>query len=362
MTEKEAEVERKKLLETLNTAKTAEEMNTAHVALLALAKDFPINELTDTSQPLDPITGDVIANESLVVTSSGCHWDIKALIYFHDTRPFRWSHPPIDLSRNQKWFIDPITGLAFHPKDVEHILSVAKEKGLIINNVLIDAKRAVNIVEAIPPLRFNVPAIMPANAHANPNNMNAALFAPIFAPIPMAPQGLAGFLLSGATNNFVNANIIGIDSIIGSTFLLVSPMFFSMLERYEETLSRRLRSIASSFISSAGTGTLIFANPTSVSSNANVYAMLRQPTHRNLLTENPNSFFEPASPRRTRAQFVTTQLANLSAADLLAMLMIYSALNTNGTPAFESAQTDGEDLYEGSYTPTSPRPAQGGKK
>ncbi len=104
--------------------------------LIVLATTYPLN-----SQ--DPILFDNFSDDAIkVVCSTGHVYDLRTLIYYHQSRHSRYTD--LGESEDDKWLLNPATNLPFSEYDVERFLAAAKLSLLSIPN-LITAKKAFEI-------------------------------------------------------------------------------------------------------------------------------------------------------------------------------------------------------------------------
>ena len=101
-------------------------MDAAYSALLTIAELCPLNSedviaLTDTIDP-----------KNLVVVSTGHQFDIKSLINYHNQGSYKSS---LGETEGNKSLVNPITNQLFSKKDADHIIFVARQKGIAILDI-----------------------------------------------------------------------------------------------------------------------------------------------------------------------------------------------------------------------------------
>ncbi len=98
----------------------------AYDVLLALAELHPLNDI-------DPITQDTIETKDKVFVSTGHQFSLSNLIEYHNSRSYRGSS--LGENHASKWLLNPLTNQKFDSDDVRHIVAIAKEKNITINNI-----------------------------------------------------------------------------------------------------------------------------------------------------------------------------------------------------------------------------------
>lgn len=97
----------------------------AYDGLLALAEFKPLNKE-------DLITLLEIPKEDKIFVSTGHQFSLTNLIHYHHTRDYRSN---LGETYQSKWLLNPFNNLQFDSIDIAHINTIAKERGITIENL-----------------------------------------------------------------------------------------------------------------------------------------------------------------------------------------------------------------------------------
>lgn len=140
-------------------------MDAAYSALLTIAELCPLNNEDVITQ------ADTIDPKNLVVVSTGHQFNIESLINYHNRRGYKFG----DTAGN-KLLMNPITNQPFSKKDVDHIMLVARQKGIEILNARVEVSQPIHwSMHRAKPVRSERLIRLNTRLAGNPNDIAGRL-------------------------------------------------------------------------------------------------------------------------------------------------------------------------------------------